>query len=671
MAVLQMQHIQICALKSNRKRLLEFLQRRGVVELIDGPEADDVFQKDDVTPVRAALEREIQAARRALEVLERLAPEKTSMLASLNGRTVLKPEVYDAFEEKAPEVAAVAARLDALEREIGDRQAEILKTETAIEALQPWVRLDISMQFGGTRKTAAFIGSLPEPMRYDEIVARLAALAPDAGPAAVEIISTSNDQTCIFLLTGRPDAKAYEDALRAMGFARPASATSVPPAEQLTRYKAQIADCRQAIESARQEIIGAASCRGDLKFLIDYDTMRIEKYGVIGSMAQSKSTFILDGYIPKMDAERLQRELESRFDAVVSLEDPDEDADVPVKLKNGWFSDPVESVVDSFSLPGKGEIDPTSITAVFYYVLFGLMLSDAAYGAMLFFGCWWATKRFPNMEIGMRRMLKLFQYSGLATIFWGFIFGSFFGDIVTIVGKTFFGADIAFPTLWFSPTENPMLMLVFSMGVGVVHLYTGLICSFYQHWKNGRYKDAIYDTVFWLLLITGLILMLIPSSMFQDMSQIYVTFPPFVNTAAVWMSILGAIGIVLTGGRDAASLPGRIASGLYSLYGATSWLSDILSYSRLLALGLATGVIASVVNQMGSMLGGGVVGAIVLLLVFIIGQLLNFGINLLGSYVHTNRLQYVEFYGKFYEGGGRPFSPFGVHTKYFKFEEDK
>ena len=108
----------------------------------------------------------------------------------------------------------------------------------------------------------------------------------------------------------------------------------------------------------------------------------------------------------------------------------------------------------------------------------------------------------------------------------------------------------------------------------------------------------------------------------------------------------------------------RLALGLYDIYNLTGWLSDLLSYSRLLALGLATGVIAQVINQMGSMAGDGVFGAIVFAIVFVVGHLFNLAINMLGAYVHTCRLQYVEFFGKFYEGGGSPFRPFRENTKY-------
>ena len=165
--------------------------------------------------------------------------------------------------------------------------------------------------------------------------------------------------------------------------------------------------------------------------------------------------------------------------------------------------------------------------------------------------------------------------------------------------------------------------------------------------------------------------MLLPSELFRSISQMNIVFPPVVNTIATVFAIAGALGIVVFAKRSTKNFGVRLALGAYELYGATSWLSDVLSYSRLLALGLATGVIATVINQMGAMVGSGVVGAIAFTLVFILGHTLNLAINVLGAYVHTNRLQFVEFFGKFYEGGGSAFKPFRASTKYITITEEK
>ena len=215
-----------------------------------------------------------------------------------------------------------------------------------------------------------------------------------------------------------------------------------------------------------------------------------------------------------------------------------------------------------------------------------------------------------------------------------------------------------------------MKMLVFSFAFGIVHLFAGLGAKLYSCIKSGHILDGIYDAVFWYLLVGGAIVYILTIDMFMEMFELGFTLPASVGNVAAAAALVGLVGIILTNGRESKNWGKRIAKGLYGAYGITSYLSDILSYSRLLALGLATSVISTVFNQMGSMLGNSIPGMILFILVFVIGHALNLAINAMGAYVHTNRLQFVEFFGKFYEGGGRKFSPFAIHTKYFKVKED-
>lgn len=285
-------------------------------------------------------------------------------------------------------------------------------------------------------------------------------------------------------------------------------------------------------------------------------------------------------------------------------------------------------------------------------------------------GCGIILAKFRNIESGLKKTLQMFLYCGISTMFWGVMFGSYFGDVVDVVSSTFFGKELTIPPVWFVPVDEPMRLLVFSFLLGIIHLFTGLGMKMYQLCKAGQYKDALYDVVFWYLLVGGGIVYLLTMDMVVNMLGLGFQLPATVGTVAAVCAGIGAVGIVLTAGRESRNPFKRLLKGLYGIYNISGYLSDILSYSRLLALGLATGVIASVFNQMGSMAGGGVVGAIVFIIVFVIGHTLNIGINVLGAYVHTNRLQYVEFFGKFFEGGGRKFNPFSVKTKYYKIREE-
>ena len=362
--------------------------------------------------------------------------------------------------------------------------------------------------------------------------------------------------------------------------------------------------------------------------------------------------------------------MENRFDAVVEICDLDEGEESPIQLENNVFSASTEGVVESFGLPKKGEIDPTFIMSFFYVFLFGLMLSDAAYGLIISLACGIVLWKYKGMEEGLKKSLRMFFFCGLSTLFWGLMFGGFFGDLVKVVANTFFHKDMALQAVWFEPLNDPMRLLLYSLLFGIIHLFTGLGIKGYMMIKDGRYLDCLYDVGFWFALLIGLLLLLIPSELFASIAGQTFIFPAFVNVLAKVLTIIGLVGIILMSGRRKKNPALRIALGLYDIYGITSWLSDVLSYSRLLALGLATGVIAQVVNSMASMMGDGILGAIFFIVVFIIGHTLNLAINLLGAYVHTNRLQYVEFFGKFYEGGGRPFEPFKQNTKYIRIKED-
>lgn len=669
MAVVTMHRVNICALKKDRKRILEELQRLGVVEVCDS-ESGELFEKADTSQERAGFEKNAQQAKQASLILDDYVPEKKSLLASLEGRQALSLTDYDAGVAERDEVLRVAYRLTALEKEIAEKKAEIIKLGAQIEALTPWLALPVSLRYSGTKHTAAFIGSASGEIPLEMIYTRLAEAAPKLDAVNVDILKLSKEQTCVMAVSLKAQGEVLEEAMRAIGFARPAAQPPLPPAEQQRMLEGELLEAEKAIENARNEIISYAGQRSALRFIVDYFTLRGEKYRMLERLVQSRHTFVLSGYVPVTAEQLLRERLEQKYDAALEFYKPAEEEDVPVLLKNNGFSAPVEGVIESYSMPAKGEIDPTSIMAVFYYFLFGLMLSDAGYGLLLVLGCGFALRRYKNMEEGTKRSLKMFFFGGISTVIWGVLFSSYFGDVINVVSKTFFGSEVGIPPLWFNPTQEPMRMLLFAFAVGIVHLFTGLGIKLYMLLKAKQFKDALYDVVFWYMLVGGLIVLALSTQQFADIMSIPFVLPSMAGTICAVIAGIGAVGIILTGGRESRNWFKRILKGLYSLYNVSGYLSDILSYSRLLALGLATGVIASVVNQMGSMGGNSVFGVILFVLVFLAGQAINFGIEVLGAYVHTNRLQYVEFFGKFYEGGRRKFEPFTVHTKYFKFKED-
>lgn len=671
MAVLEMKRIEICSLKKNRKLLLEDLQRKGVIEITNFKKISPSLESLDTSKSRAIFEKNIAISKQALSTLDRHTGMSSSV-SSIKGKDTVSVANYYEFVNNSDEIIRVVNRINALDREISESNAEIIRAQTQIETLTPWKDLDVSMSFSGTKTTKAFIGTIPEELSLSVILSGIASKAPKLKNVYVEIVSSSKEQTCLFVVCKREDYEVLENVLKQMGFAKPSLQANTNPQEKIIRLSEIIEKEKSEIEKKKKEIKSYVGVRNAIRFIIDYYSMRKDKYKIIDQLGNTKKTFFMYGYVTAENADDVAAYVEANYDAQATVFDLTENEVPPVLLKNNAFAAPVETVVESYSLPGKGEIDPTSIMAIFYYVLFGLMFSDAGYGILMTVVCGYALKKFKNMELSMKKSATMFLYCGLSTTFWGFMFGSFFGDAVNVVSKTFFsGPDDLIKPIWFFPDKEPMKMLAFSFGIGVLHIFTGLGIKFFQLCKEKKFKDAVCDVVLWYLLVGGAIVYLLTIPMFSEMLSLGdLSLPPVVAKISEICMAVGAVGIVLTSGRDSKNPFKRFLKGLYGLYNVSGYLSDILSYSRLLALGLSTGVIASVFNKMGTMAGPGVIQFILFCFIFFIGHSINIGINLLGAYVHTNRLQFVEFFGKFYEGGGRKFSPFSVKTKYYKFQEE-
>ena len=655
MAKLKMKSVCIVAMKSDKKRLMGHLQKLGLLEISDQSPSDG-FEKSESISERTQMESMLSQTLEARETLKKTAGIKSGLLSSLNGRRELTiPEYYE-NTEKLKETAAVCSDINSLSSQISQCKSEIARLSVALDEMQPYSSLGIPTGLRQTASCAVFIGSVKG--QYDSDLLKSALSESFDSPFYCESVSVSAMQSCIFAVCLKADKQRFQSALSALGFAFTQSAKSdMTPAESIKAMTERRSALESDIEVMTRLIAGFADRLENIEFLADFYAMRIDRYREYDKLLQSKNAVIISGYIPERDAPELQK-IEQDYNACVILKDPEDDEDVPVELSNNAFSRPCEGILRMYSPPSKTDIDPTAPMSIFFYIFFGLMLSDAGYGLVIALGCIILLLKF-NMEDKLKNNIKMFLYCGISTMFWGVLFGGYFGDLIYRVSDHFFGNPIIVKPVWLDPLKEPMTLLIFGLALGVVHIFTGMIINFVNLCRHGRVKDALFDVGLWLIVLSGAVALAVGIALGVSAA----------NTAGLIMMAAGAVGLVLTQGRDKKGF-GKVISGIASLYDITSYASDILSYSRVMALGLATGVLAQVVNILGTM-SDGVLGVIMFIVIFLFGTAISLSMNALGAYVHTIRLQYVEFFNKFYEGGGRFFKPFSANTKFIRFKKPK
>ena len=392
----------------------------------------------------------------------------------------------------------------------------------------------------------------------------------------------------------------------------------------------------------------------ELQILVDQTLSEKERNLVIYKESSSDATF--DGWISVDKADELQGVVrEVTLEYQLEFEEPSEFDNVPTLLDNNNFVKPFESITNTYSVPSYREIDPNPIMSVWYWIIFGVLIGDIGYGLLMLviFGLFTKFKK-PKGEMG--DLIKVFTYSGISSVIMGIIYGSLFGvtfDLGQIVGNWF--GQTNWSIILLKPMDDPMGMLIFSIGLGIVHIISGLILKVVNTFRNKEYLDGLASGLSWIFILLGLVVVAIGMG-----TDIGVNLTPI----ALVLIGLGILLILVAGGLQKKTVLGKIFGGFGGLLGVTDYLSDVLSYSRILALALSTVVIAFTMNTLAGLLQTSIIGIFFSLIVYIIGHVFNMAISLLSAYVQNNRLQYLEFYGKFYEGGGYLFEPLTFNTKH-------
>ncbi|MBQ7827548.1 MAG: hypothetical protein IJ386_04710, partial [Clostridia bacterium] len=480
MAKLTIKKMRIIFLQKDSRRILGELQRLGITELSEV--ADDRLTKISVRSRIDAYGRNLRVAGDALEILERYSPSEGGIGAMFAGRRELSPDEYDNMAQNTDTVLKYADDVCGYARQIADSRNEIAKCGTSLSLLTMWEGLDIPMRENQTARCKIYTGLFPEETDADSLSVRISEKVPDSA-FDVTVISKAAGQTAASIIVYGGDSETVFAALRELGFTKPADPTKHPPAVRRDRLKGRIAELQSVIADREKDILAITDRKDDIKFLYDHLTARRDEYTELEKLGAGNSIMVCEGYIPEKYIPKAESIL-SEYTSVCEFDDPVKNDDVPVVMENGPFTQPMESFIEMYSMPGKKDIDPSAIMAFFYYFLFGMMLSDAGYGILMTVFCAVMLKR-STVEGSMSRMLNMFLWSGISTTIWGLLFGSFFGDIITVIYTQFLGLPAPDIALWFVPIENTLKLLVFSLGVGIAHLLLGLMANIYMKHKEG------------------------------------------------------------------------------------------------------------------------------------------------------------------------------------------
>ncbi|MFC1733642.1 V-type ATP synthase subunit I, partial [candidate division KSB1 bacterium] len=432
--------------------------------------------------------------------------------------------------------------------------------------------------------------------------------------------------------------------------------------ERIEKRLKEIHDRQSQLEEAAEEL---SKDLRKLRMIYDYmNWKRLQKLAR-KQFKSTGSTVLISGWMPKEGVSKISedlREITKNFE-LMEVE-PDEGESAPVLLRHHRFLRPFRSVTDVYGLPLYHEADPTPYLAVFFIVYFGMCLTDAGYG-LIMFAATWSVLRYLKIPKGMETLVRLLMYGGILTFIMGILFGGWFGltpdqapSFMTTVNAK---GDLMFRGQIFDSLGNAMSVLILSLALGFIQTLFGVWLNFIHNYRNLNKKDALLDNLPWAYLMTSIGLFILVAAK---------VLPVALMSVAAVLVYIGVGAIVLTQGRKKSNIIAKAVSGILSLYDLVGYMSDILSYSRLLALGLATAIIGMAVNTIAGLAGGiPYVGIVFMIIVLIAGHIFNLGINALGSFIHSGRLQFVEFFGKFLEGGGAPFRPLSRESKFVQLKK--
>ena len=645
MSIVKMKRLRLIALARDRDELLSSLLHAGCVEVSEPPAdlADPLLRRDKARVAEA--KSELAELKQALSVLRRQAPQKEGLLTPrqvVRERDLLDHGAMAAALEKARTVNDHA-------KAAGQCSARETRLNAELQSLRPWEACDLPLNEAGTRCVAVLLGTVPSAVDFD---AMAGAVSEAAEASQVTLLSADGQQQCLEVLVHRSQEGAALEALRSYGFSLPQFKDASGTARDNVR---RLEEEMEAVRAQRQAELDAIRAMGPetgaLKLCVDQVQQVLATEETKERILAGGSILCLDGWVDEPNVSKLEQAL-AAFDCAWELTDPapEEYPKVPVKLQNGPLTRCMNMVTEMYALPVYGTVDPNPLMAPFFILFYGIMMADMGYGILMVLGAIFMIKKL-RAKGGMRNFAELLFYCGISTFVLGAITGGFFGDFLTqLVSIISPGTEFALPAL-FTPMNDTIAILGGSLVLGFIQIITGQIVSFVEKTRKGHLMDAIWDEGTWWVLYLAVGLLALGVG----------------NIAGYPVVLIIGIVMLAVGSTRNAKGFGKIGSFVGAVYnGVTGIFSDVMSYARLMALMLSGSIIASVFNTLGGITGN----VFFFLLISMLGNTLNFALNLLGCYVHDLRLQCLEFFKTFYQDGGKPFRPLAIHTKYVDIKEE-
>lgn len=642
MAIVKMKRIRLIALAKDRDALLSELLHVGCVEVREPEEDDGGLLRRDVSALADA-KGNLTLLQHAIEVLGKYAPQKKPLL-SLRP-TIKEAELLDGDARRAALEKAEAITGHA--RTIGQLNTRETRIHADRLALEPWSACDVPLEVKGTARTDLLLGSVPASADFDALAGAL----DESGAAAdIRLLSTDREQQYLEVIVHRDSRQQALDVLRSHGFsfAQLKDLTGTVR-ENIQALGKELEDVDKARSAEIEAIRKMAPCLDELKLGLDRVEQVIATESAKERILTGGSILYLEGWASVPEIPALEKAL-AKFDCAWELIEPTEEEypQVPVQLRNGKLVRPLNMVTDMYSLPAYGSVDPNPLMAPFFIVFYGMMMADMGYGIIMMLLSAIVMKKSKPNGATMRYMIPLMGLCGISTFIWGFLTGGFFGDLIPQMRGLLTGVDPESVPLWslFSPLDDALMVLVGSLILGVIQIFTGMIVSMYKQIKRGEVMAALCNEGAWfaVFILAGV---------------------GFAVGKLSWGLIAGLVILVIANayGKKGFGIITGVFGALYN--GITGYFSDIMSYSRLMALMLAGAVVAQVFNKLGAITGN----IVSFFIIAMVGNALNFALNILGCFVHDMRLQCLEFFGRFYEDGGKPFRPLNINTKYVDIEK--